>query len=838
VWRNETWKVEEVILSWKAKLGWILVAALSATSFGYAQQGNSLENSALRVSVRSEDGSYEVWTRGSQQPVLISDVAAEVDHHWLRSKDYPHHQTTEAEFNDTLGHGTELTTRFSGLAGQPELQSSVKLYDDLSYATVSMSLHNTLNRAITVQALRSVEAIGEPKINLHGPAEKDRVMSESFSEDPPMEIGSLAEAPKRTYFGVRLVLIYNASSKESLLVAALTTNRFLTISHLNVTPSPQTDIAAFTVDSTGTTEAVTKRDQIPRDQQIELSLSVPPGKELDSERLMLAAGPDYHAQLEAYGQAVRELHHARVSGEAPIGWWSWTAFYGGINEGEVLTNANWLANHLKALGFGFLHIDEGYEYARGEYTTANATQFPHGMEAIGRKICHQGLKFGIWTAPFEVSDRSWVYEHHKDWLVHDSQGKPIQVDYVTGLTDPVFALDTTNPAAQDYLKQTYLTLTRDWGVRYIKLDFMDSSAVEGYFHRPNTTALEAQRIGLEIIRKAVGPGVLLDKDGSELLNPVGLVDEGRISVDTGHSFESSKIAAVNIAGRYYMDRNFYVSDPDAFNISEQMIPHMSREDMAETPLNLQEAQVAIVMAAVTGGMYEIGDDLVTLGSEPDRLALVENPELLDMVKLGRAAVPLDLMTFPREDEHPGVFFLREDPRQGMLAVFNWTEQSLSHNFSMVDLGFSADHPYQAFDVLNRDTPVPLENGVLKIDGQPTHSVRLIKFVDSSIPAAAPSVMIRAADQARAGDEVKFFAQAAASGVPAISYKWDFGDGTDAEGAEVTHTFTHAASYKIELTVQGFDGVAAHKSLTVNVTGFPDPRFDLLHNRRYKAGEDH
>ena len=53
----------------------------------------------------------------------------------------------------------------------------------------------------------------------------------------------------------------------------------------------------------------------------------------------------------------------------------------------------------------------------------------------------------------------------------------------------------------------FRTLVREWGVRYIKMDFMDNSAIEGYYYRPNTTALEAQRIGLELIRKAVGePG--------------------------------------------------------------------------------------------------------------------------------------------------------------------------------------------------------------------------------------------------------------------------------------------------------------------------------------------
>ena len=177
--------------------------------------------------------------------------------------------------------------------------------------------------------------------------------------------------------------------------------------------------------------------------------------------------------------------------------------------------------------------------------------------------------------------------------------------------DHLFVLDATNPGVQDYLRQTYRTLVHDWGIRYIKLDFMDTTAIEGYYYRPHTTALEAQRIGLEVIRKAVGDDVLLDKDGSPMLNVVGILNEGRVSTDTGHSFEHSLIAAPAIFARYYMHRNFFVNDPDAFTVSKQVLD----EHPNPAALTLNEAQVSIVLAAMSGGMYEIGDDLPTLGAQ-------------------------------------------------------------------------------------------------------------------------------------------------------------------------------------------------------------------------------
>jgi alpha-galactosidase len=807
----------------------ILSAALTAA----AQIQPALHNQRLSVGIRPKDGAYEILAHGLEHPVLVSRVDAEVNHAWVRSSDYPRHATSEAAFEDALGRGQELKVTFSGLENRPDLVCTLRLYDDKPYGEVSVSVRNGTQKSVSVQAIRVVDAEGQPLVDLGASEEKDRVLAESVSEDPTIHIGGLSDAPKGGYFGVRNVLIYNLASKQSLLLSALTTERFLTIARLQVSrdASGGAHMASFTVDSTGTTEAILDRDPIAADQQVQLSLPISAGASLSSERLMFAAGPDYLQQLEAYGKAVHRLHPFDFPKPAPMGWWSWTAFYAGINEGETLTNAHWLSQHLKALGYDYFHIDEGYDYARGEYTSTNASQFPHGMWNVEHEICNLGLKPGIWTGPFEVSERSWVYQHHKDWLVRDDKGRPILIGYVDRKDDRLYVLDTTNPGAQEYLRQTYQTLARQWGIRYIKLDFMDYTLVEGHYYRPHATALEAERIGLKIIREAVGPDVLLDKDGSEMLNPVGYVDEGRIAPDTGHSFDASKDAAPNIAARFYMNGNFYTNDPDAFSVSKQVEPQQEWHE-SKSGLTLSEAQVQIVLAALTGGMYEIGDDLPTLGSDPERLALVENQEILDMNRLGRAALPLDLMTFRPEDEEPSVFFLREDARQSMLAVFNWSERPLSHTFTLDGLGLPAAHAFHAYDVLNHDAPVEMQGVTLNLQDQPPHSVRLIKLTDDSIPARAPEVTAQAPSSAIAGKASHFTAAATDSTVPATSYQWNFGDGTEATGPDVSHTYTLAGTYPVSLTVKGIEGISTHKAFSINVTGYADTEFHLSNNRRY------
>jgi hypothetical protein len=700
------------------------------------------------------------------------------------------------------------------------------LHANPDFVTITVQVRNTGSHPITVQSLRSVEATGRGIADLGGPDTSDRVLSDSFSEDRPgIRIHDLQDVTRGMHRAVGSQLIYNLLTKRNVFLGTLTSNKFLTILRLHV---DKDHITSYEVDSTGTTELEKENSlaQSPTEDQIELSLPVAPGVDLSSERLLISTGTDYHQQLETYGSLIRQLHHARVSAPSAAGWWSWTAYYFGLNEGTALTNATWLAENLKDLGYTFFHIDEGYQYARSEYATPDATLFPKGMSTLEAKVRALGLTPGIWTAPFEVSDRSWVYENHKDWLVHNAAGKPIHAGWVIGADpprDPLYVLDSTNPGSRDYLRKTYTTLAKDWGIRYIKLDFMDDSAIEGVYFKPNTSALEAQRIGLQVIREAVGDDVLLDKDGSPMLNPVGIVDMGRTSVDTGHTFEASKEAAPGIAARYYMNRNFYVTDPDAFTVSRQTVGEQEWHG-GKNPLTLDEAKVSIALAATSGGMYEIGDDLPTLGVDPDRLALVKNDDLLNMARLGRASQPLDLMSYTPEDGMPSIFLLLESKRQAILTVFNWTEKQTTHRFDLVrDLRLQWHGHNRVFDVFNSTTPTADNLDTVSVELSP-HSVRVLKIMNTAAATAIPTVSVLAPDNAETGTPVQFSADADSILVPMLAYQWDFGDGTRDDGAIVHHTYTHTGEFKVRLLAKGLDGAPFEKSASIKITGEIDTRF--------------
>ena len=799
---------------------WQVVAVFSLSLACYAD--TEIRNANLLVRISEADGSYTIATKEPEEPILRAGVAAEVDRRWVQSADYPKHEISVSNFEDDLGRAQQANVECTGVRDRPDLTYTIRVYDNRAYGELEVQVKNRTGRAIEIQSIRSVDALGNRIIDLSGAPGSGRVLSDSFSEDwPPMQIYDLGKAPHGLHLAVGSQLIYNQQSKQSVFFGALSADRLLTIIHLQTRPaSSGPTISGFTVDSTGTTEIMATDEESgvregPQENLVELSLPVENGESISSEGLMFAAGSDYHAQLENYGAAIRELRHSRVPESNMLGWWSWTAFYMKITEGNTFTNALWLAEHLKNLGYDWFHFDFGYGYARGDYSTPNATKFPHGMRPVTQRINQLGLNIGIWTAPFEVGEFGSIYQNHKDWLVHNAKGEPIQVTTDEEVrSEKVFALDCTNPAAQEFLRQTYRTLVREWQVKYIKLDFMDTTAIEGYFYRPHTTALENLRTGLRILRDAVGETVLLDKDGSPMLTPVGIVDDGRISQDTGHTFLRSKEAASGIAARYYMHRNFFINDPDAFTVSRQQI----EERRIQAPLTLDEAQVSIALAAVSGGMFEIGDDLPTLGTDADRVALVTNADLLCMAKLGRAAIPVDLLSYRAEDNLPTVFLLHEDARQSMLAVFNWTEKPSAHHLSFAELKLAAGGHYKFTDVFAPERSVTVSGEDAIQFEQPPHSVRMVKIVDASIPAAAPSIKLELPNHGQVGEDLRLAASADGNGGPALSYRWDFGDGTTEQGRQVHHAYTKDGNYTVRLMAEGMDGIPAEKHATISVSG--------------------
>ena len=186
-------KWKEIESSFGNAASWLPVLVsltLAAAQTAQLQAGN------VSITVNRTDGSYVIGIKGQAASVLHSQVAAQIDRRWVRSNEYPRHEIRAEAFSDQLGPGHLLTITHTGEAAQPDLVCIVRAYSQRPFLNIEVQVRNRTTKDVTVQAIRSVEAIGTRMVYLGAEDSANRVLSDSYSEDrPEMVIYDLGKAP-------------------------------------------------------------------------------------------------------------------------------------------------------------------------------------------------------------------------------------------------------------------------------------------------------------------------------------------------------------------------------------------------------------------------------------------------------------------------------------------------------------------------------------------------------------------------------------------------------------------------------------------------------------------
>ena len=256
----------------------------------------------------------------------------------------------------------------------------------------------------------------------------------------------------------------------------------------------------------------------------------------------------------------------------PTAWCSWYHYFERVTQADIEENLH----AIEALGLDIdvVQIDDGYQAEIGDWLLLS-DRFP-SLAAEVDSIRAAGRRAGIWVAPFLVGERSALARAHPDWLVGGASPG-------TGWGDQqLAALDVTSPGAEAYLREVFGTF-RDLGIDYFKIDFIYAGAMEGRRARAEVPGVEAYRLGLRIIREAIGPDAYLLGCGAPILPSVGLVDAMRVGPDIAHHFEpedgdlsqpSLGAAAQNTRWRAWQHGRFWINDSDCLVAG----PHVERRE--------------------------------------------------------------------------------------------------------------------------------------------------------------------------------------------------------------------------------------------------------------------
>jgi alpha-galactosidase len=327
------------------------------------------------------------------------------------------------------------------------------------------------------------------------------------------------------------------------------------------------------------------------------------------EPLVILKGRSVEVLLDAYALLVKKENRVRLNPWNPVGWCSWYHYFGKLGWKDVLENIRIARKNPKSFPFEVFQVDDGYETEIGDWTRAKPG-YP-ALEGLAGAIREKGFKAGIWTAPTSAAEASELFTSHPEWMV-SAEGTP-KKSY-RGWGKSIYALDTSNEEAKDWLFRTFAALKKA-GFEYFKIDFLFSAAMPGS-RRKNVTPVQAYREGLEVIREAVGRGFVLGC-GAPLLPSVGLVDGMRVGEDTaphwktkssGFQGPNAYFALKNALLRQFMHRRFWTNDPDCLLVRNREI------ELAEN-----ERELFALAAGALDNMLVLSDDLALVDGRGKRL---------------------------------------------------------------------------------------------------------------------------------------------------------------------------------------------------------------------------
>lgn len=273
----------------------------------------------------------------------------------------------------------------------------------------------------------------------------------------------------------------------------------------------------------------------------------------------------YEEAFDKYFEAYPMKKTGRV--DRLCGYTSWYNYYQNINESIILRDLE----GLKRAGDSatIFQIDDGFETAVGDWTI-DKKKFPNGLAPIVDKIHKQGLKAGLWLAPFSAQFKAKVIKDHPDWLIRDAKGKRVYGGVGWG---GFYVLDIEKQEVRNYIKALFNKVFDEYGFDMVKLDFLYSACI---IPRNNKTRGQLMCEAMDFLRECCRDKILLGC-GVPLGPCFGIVDACRISCDVENSFKdkyyvkvtnqeiiSARNAMNNSIFRRHLNGRIMANDPDVF----------------------------------------------------------------------------------------------------------------------------------------------------------------------------------------------------------------------------------------------------------------------------------
>ncbi len=411
----------------------------------------------------------------------------------------------------------------------------------------------------------------------------------------------------------------------------------------------------------------------------------------------------------------------RRAPHAPTGWLSWNTYFDQAGSKENLDEARFAAKWFRPFGMEIWNIESWQDNSDrlpvSKFHNMNletyARQFPEGMKWLADEIRKLGFRPGLWMAPYGTGNEAF-YRAHKDWFLHDAEGRPIRS------WNGKFTLDPTVPEALGHLTRIFDTASHDWGYEFFKIDGMSGRGpgycahlyerpdVRARFRDPSCPNPFARTVAA--FRKGIGDDrIFLACQGHFTGAEAAYADASRTGADIVHPNEPVKWANILLQARCTVNQIFahgivFWSDPDCMLVSQGALAR-------------EQAQVEATVVALPGQQTFAGDKLAELA--PDRVRLIQ--QALPVCDTRPAKLYPQFGHLPVWDLHVA----RPFGDWHVVALFNWGDAEARVGVDWDELGEPADRRFLGWEFWG-GTFLGARTGRLELS-VPARSVRLVSL---------------------------------------------------------------------------------------------------------------
>ena len=397
---------------------------------------------------------------------------------------------------------------------------------------------------------------------------------------------------------------------------------------------------------------------------------------LRSSRFVVCMTSDWRDGMEQYAAQCQKVTPGRKwSKGVPVGWNSWGVMQNKITLRGVLDVADFMSEYLRPAGFAgndglmVLSLDSWWSDNISESQIREFVDYCHKNNFMPGLYFTPFADFATWDHPLRGIEG---FTSKDIWLKVDD--KPLTLD-------GAYALDPTHPATQTMMRQK-MKKFHQWGIEYLKCDFMSHGALEAdrWYNNEVTTGMQAYNIGMRLLRHLAGEDIFIDLSISPLF-PYQYAHGRRICCDTFSRIDETRYAMNALTMGWWLNGLYFANDPD------HIVLHKHDAKGEET---IGENRARITSGVITG-MYLLGDnfsDNVERGfpqkSRERALKLLTDTDINEIPRTCKSFRPVNGSL--RDNDGAANLFSCETEKYIYVAAINYSEETMEGNIDFSVLG--------------------------------------------------------------------------------------------------------------------------------------------------------